>query len=91
MRRFVVVVLFAAFLVPWFAVQAQNQRTDNVSEFMQAKLKHAQNVLEGLAMEDFDQIAKILHISERTAARYWAYGRVWLLRRITGSDGVATQ
>jgi RNA polymerase sigma factor (TIGR02999 family) len=30
-----------------------------------------------------DQAAEILCISPRTAARYWAYGRVWLLREIT--------
>lgn len=29
------------------------------------------------------QIAKILGISERTAARYWAYGKVWLLRELS--------
>jgi RNA polymerase sigma factor (TIGR02999 family) len=40
----------------------------------------------GLSLE---QAAGILEISPRTAARYWAYGRVWLLRRITGSDGSA--
>jgi RNA polymerase sigma factor (TIGR02999 family) len=38
----------------------------------------------GLSLE---QAAGTLEISPRTAARYWAYGRVWLLRRITGSDG----
>ena len=38
-----------------------------------------------------DQIAGILGISQRTAARYWSYGRVWLLRQITGSDGSAAQ
>jgi RNA polymerase sigma factor (TIGR02999 family) len=31
------------------------------------------------------QAAGVLGISERTAARYWAYGRVWLLREL--SDG----
>jgi RNA polymerase sigma factor (TIGR02999 family) len=29
------------------------------------------------------QAAKLLGISERTAARYWAYGRAWLLRELT--------
>jgi len=38
---------------------------------------------------NLEQVAKILGISQRTAARYWAYGRVWLLRQITGSDGSA--
>ncbi len=34
----------------------------------------------GLTME---QAAQALGISKRTAARHWAYGRVWLLREIT--------
>jgi len=42
----------------------------------------------GLSLE---QVAGILGISQRTAARYWAYGRVWLLRHITGPDGSTTQ
>jgi RNA polymerase sigma factor (TIGR02999 family) len=34
-----------------------------------------------------DQSAQALKISQRTAARHWAYGRVWLLREITkGND-----
>jgi RNA polymerase sigma factor (TIGR02999 family) len=32
------------------------------------------------------QAASVLGISERTAARYWAYGRVWLLRELGDSD-----
>ena len=36
------------------------------------------------------QIAGILGISERTAARYWTYGRVWLLRELSGSDQQTT-
>jgi cytochrome c556 len=36
------------------SVQAQ----DNVAVFMKAKLEHSQQVLKGLAMEDFDLIAK---------------------------------
>ncbi|MFN0020205.1 MAG: hypothetical protein ACKVP0_18240 [Pirellulaceae bacterium] len=34
------------------------QAQDNVAVFMQAKLKHSQQVLKGLAIEDFDLIAK---------------------------------
>jgi len=32
------------------------------------------------------QTAGVLGISERTAARYWAYGRVWLLRELSDDD-----
>ena len=37
----------------------------------------------GLAL---NQVAGVLEISERTAARYWAYGRVWLLRELADVD-----
>jgi RNA polymerase sigma factor (TIGR02999 family) len=37
------------------------------------------------------QVAKIVGVSERTAARFWAYGRVWLLRAITQCSGRPTQ
>jgi len=37
----------------------------------------------GLAL---NQVAGVLEISERTAARYWAYGRVWLLRELAEGD-----
>lgn len=35
-----------------------NVRTDNVRAFMHRKLDHAKKLLEGLAVEDYDQIAK---------------------------------
>jgi DNA-directed RNA polymerase specialized sigma24 family protein len=35
--------------------------------------------------------ADILCISQRTAARYWAYARVWLLREITKPSKANTQ
>ena len=37
----------------------------------------------GLAL---NQVAGVLEISERTAARYWASGRVWLLRELADGD-----
>ncbi len=36
----------------------QGPKPDNVAAFMQLKLTHAQKVLEGIALEDFDEIAK---------------------------------
>lgn len=36
------------------------------------------------------QVAKIVGVSERTAARFWAYGRAWLLRAITQSRDLPT-
>ncbi len=38
----------------------------------------------GLSLE---QVGGILGISERTARRYWSYGRVWLLRALARSSG----
>lgn len=35
-----------------------SQKTDKVGVFMRAKLQHSQKVIEGLATEDFDMIAK---------------------------------
>jgi RNA polymerase sigma factor (TIGR02999 family) len=32
------------------------------------------------------QVAEIMEISERTAARYWAYGRAWLLRELDSAS-----
>ncbi len=34
-----------------------------------------------------NQVAAVLGISQRTAARYWAYGRAWLLRQLTKDNG----
>lgn len=48
--------------MPFAAMPAANrvsaQEPNKVSEFMRAKLVHSQKVLEGLATENFDQIAK---------------------------------
>jgi len=37
---------------------ARSQQPDNVEAFMRAKLKHSQDVLEGLTTEDFEMISK---------------------------------
>jgi len=40
------------------AAAGQTQEPNDVGEFMRLKLDHSKNVLEGLALEDFDLIAK---------------------------------
>jgi hypothetical protein len=40
------------------AVSAQDTAVDDVAVFMRAKLDHSKNVLEGLALADFDLIAR---------------------------------
>ncbi|MGE0609240.1 MAG: hypothetical protein AB7O62_19265 [Pirellulales bacterium] len=41
-----------------WANRAEPQQPNNVAKFMRAKLDHSEKVLEGLALEDFDMIAK---------------------------------
>ena len=45
-------------LLPLFTSPSDAQKPDQVAVFMRAKLQHSQKVLEGLATEDFDLIAK---------------------------------
>ena len=40
------------------AIRAQDTAVDDVAVFMRAKLDHSKNVLEGLALADFDLIAR---------------------------------
>jgi len=47
----------AAVIGPWLATYAQTAtQADKVAPFMRIKLTHSQDVLEGLAVEDFDLI-----------------------------------
>ena len=47
-------------------------QTDQVAAFMRAKLGHSQNVLEGLALEDFELIARGAHdLSLASQASSW--------------------
>jgi len=57
MKRLVLLTLSVLMVAGW-AELAHTQRTDNVKEFMRAKLTHSQKVLEGLTTEDFDAVAK---------------------------------
>jgi cytochrome c556 len=52
-----------ATLVPWLmgVAGAAGEQPDQVAVFMRAKLAHSQNVLEGLALEDYDLIARGAH------------------------------
>lgn len=45
-------------LIVMLTAQGSAQQPNKVGEFMRAKLTHSQKILEGLAMEDFDLIAK---------------------------------
>lgn len=50
--------LFASILMFAAVFSSSVPAQDNVAVFMKAKLKHSQEVLKGLATEDFDMIAK---------------------------------
>jgi len=50
--------LFASTLILGTVLSGSVQAQDKVAVFMKVKLKHSQEVLKGLAMEDFDLIAK---------------------------------
>lgn len=53
-----VLLTLSVLMVAGWAGPAHTQRTDNVKEFMRAKLTHSQKVLEGLTTEDFEAVAK---------------------------------
>ena len=64
MKRLTTVGLIGcALLLGFFVMRGHTQQPDklrpnNVKGFMRVKLKHAQEVLEGLTLEDYDKIAK---------------------------------
>jgi len=42
----------------WAQQPQPDQQQGNIHDFMRAKLKHSQNILEGLTTEDFDKMVK---------------------------------
>lgn len=61
MKRLSVILLVAASITGLLGVsspRAADDQADDVGTFMRAKLEHSKNVLEGLATENFDLIAK---------------------------------
>jgi len=57
-RNFLPICLAAACVLAGTALAGSAQAQDNVAAFMKAKLTHSQQVLKGLATEDYDMIAK---------------------------------
>jgi hypothetical protein len=55
------VAILAAWLVGVDVAGAAGEQPDQVAVFLRAKLAHSQNVLEGLALEDYDLIARGAH------------------------------
>jgi cytochrome c556 len=58
MRQKVVPFVAVSLVLGMLAGVGQPEQPNDVGEFMRLKLEHSQEVLEGLALEDFDQIAK---------------------------------
>jgi len=56
-----VVAVAAGFAVSRLTAADSAVQTDQVAGFMRAKLAHSQNVLEGLALEDYELIARGAH------------------------------
>jgi len=52
------VALVAAPVIAVVSANEPGQKPDAVADFMRAKLGHSQHVLEGLALEDYDLIAR---------------------------------
>ena len=58
MKRWIVGCLFILTITIGPAMAGKGQTKEELQVFMRAKLKHSQNVLEGLVTGDFDKINK---------------------------------
>lgn len=58
MKKFVAALGVFGCIAVLFATSGRTEQEENVSKFMRAKLAHTQEVLAGLALEDFEGIAK---------------------------------
>ena len=58
MKKLLAVIVLVALYGLFFASQGRSQKRATVGEIMKAKLHSSQKVLEGVAVEDFDSIAR---------------------------------
>lgn len=58
MKRLMLLCLCASLVVGFISAPGHSQKPDELSSFMRAKLTHSQKVVEGLATEDYEMIAK---------------------------------
>ena len=75
-----------------FAVEAASEDLVALDEALTRLSEEDQAVADFIKLRYFaglslNQAAQALKISKRTAARHWAYGRVWLLREMTKGEG----
>ena len=58
MKQWIRIGILGLSLVIVFATGSRAEPEDAMKEFMRAKLKHSQNVLEGLVLENYGEVAK---------------------------------
>jgi len=58
MKRWITIGVLGLLLASWLAPGGHSAPRVTLQDFMQIKLKHSQNVLQGLVQEDFDAIVK---------------------------------
>ncbi len=58
MKRLLIATAASVLVATLMIAHGFTQKTDNVEEFMRAKLVHSQKVIEGLTTENFEMIAK---------------------------------
>ena len=58
MKRILILPAIALAVTALFVVRGESQEPNKVKDFMRLKLKYAEGILEGLAIEDFEMIAK---------------------------------
>ena len=58
MKRIILLFAVALSLTAFFVAPGETKDPNELSDFMRLKLKYAQGILEGLAIEDYEMIAK---------------------------------
>ncbi len=58
MKRWTIVAVLATVIFSWIAPGGMGQQRNELKDFMRIKLRHSQKVLEGLVLENFDEVAK---------------------------------
>jgi cytochrome c556 len=58
MKRRIIIGVLTLLSIGWLAAGGYGEPRKELQDFMRIKLKHSQKVLEGLVVEDFEEIAK---------------------------------
>ncbi len=58
MKRWITIGVLGMILGSWLAPGGHGEPQTTLQDFMRVKLKHSQNVLQGLVLEDYDAIVK---------------------------------